>query len=107
MGMNEYLSVNGVLITVGGGQKQNYKFGRTQMSNRVWKGDDGNGLVGYLLDAQGAEIIKTLTTEQEPQAKEHCDRLIKLFKDAMLSECTEAVGQSECTTALPALQKIT
>ena len=99
--MNESFAVISVLIAVGGGSKVNWRFDKTRMSERVKKGNDGHGLVGYLLDAQGAEVIRTLTTEQEPQAKARCERLVKMFKDAMVAQLT--AGDHE---TLPDLQPL-
>lgn len=84
--MDDPESVRDVLIAVCGGRKMSYRFEMVRFSNRVSKGDDGAGLVGYLLDAKGAEVVRTMMTETDPSAcaKTRCQAIIRLFNEAMV-----------------------
>ena len=94
--MGDLQAVKAVLAVMGGEEAKCYIFTKKQLSGRVWNVSEdewgvtwGVGLVGYVLDVHGAEVVRTMTTEQDPEAQARCNRISKQFKDAMISTIDE------------------
>merc|ERR1719361_3127696 len=81
--MSNVHAVRAVLAAVGGKEAKCYRFNKTLLSGRLWnarKDDDRADIIGYVIDAQGAEVIKTMKTEKDPEMQARCTHIFKMFK---------------------------